>query len=137
MKADGLSLARLDALIEEGKARARSYRGEHRASRHLAQDPPIDTVANQERLRLRLQKDHPQPPPHPAPPAPPRTPSFPRLDPVAVAAFVTASARRARGDDEPSPPDPGEDGDRRKPEKEPPEPGSLILDAVRRRQEGR
>jgi hypothetical protein len=137
MKAVGRDLAWLDARIAEVQARSRIYRGEH--PRRLAQrDPPIDTVANQERLRLRLQKGPPQIPPHPAPapPSPPTPPSFPRLDPVAVAAFVTASARRARGDDEPSPPEPerGEDGDRDKPKKEPPEPGSLILDAIRRRQ---
>jgi len=50
-----------------------------------------------------------------------------------MAHYVIAAGRRARGE---SPPEPerGEDGDRDKPEKEPPEPGSLVLDAVRRRQ---
>jgi hypothetical protein len=123
MKANGLSLARLDALIEEAKARARSYRGEPRASRHLAH------------------KDPPPPPPHPAPPSPPTPPSFPRESLCAATArFITGAARRARGvdpgDDQPgNPPDPshGDDGDRDKSPKEPPEPGSLILDAIRRR----
>jgi hypothetical protein len=130
MKADGLSLARLDALIAEGRARARIYRGEDgrgesRASRRRVahKDPPIDTP----------------PYPTPTPPLPP-TP-FPRESlAAATARFITGAARRARGvdpgDDQPgTPPDPshGDDGDRDKSPKEPPEPGSLILDAVRRR----
>jgi hypothetical protein len=129
MTIDG-RLARIDALIEEGKARARRYRGEDggaepRASRRLAH------------------KDPPQPPPHPAPapPSPPTPPSFPRESlSAATARFILSSAARARGvdpgDDQPgNPPDPshGDDGDRDKPPKEPPEPGSLILDAIRRR----
>jgi hypothetical protein len=123
MKADG-RLARIDALIAEGKARTALYRAEPRASRRLAKDPPLPT---------------PDPPP-PAPPIPP----FPRDLSAATARFILSSAARARGvdpgDDQPgSPPDPshGDDGDRDKSPKEPPEPGSLILDAIRRRQEGR
>jgi hypothetical protein len=127
MKTVGRDLAHLDRLIEEGKARARIYRGEPRASRRMAEkDPP-----------------HPPQVPTPPSPLPPPMPSFPRLS-TAMARFVVASAARARGvdpgDDQPgNPPDPehGEDGDRDKPKKGPPEPGSLILDAIKRRQEGK
>jgi hypothetical protein len=114
MRPDGLSLAQIDRAIAELHARTRVYLDAHRASRRMAyKDPPRS--------------------PDPSP-SPPPLPSFPRESLVAErAAFVVASARRARGE---SPPEPeqGEDGDRDKPEKEPPEPGSLILDAVRRRQ---
>jgi hypothetical protein len=116
MRAD-LSLARLDALIAQAQARARIYRCEPRASRRLAD------------------KDPPQHPPHPSPPpSPPPLPSFP-LESLAAATarFILAAGRRSRGESPPEP-DPGEDGDRRKSEKEPPEPGSLILDAIKRRQ---
>jgi hypothetical protein len=133
MKADSHDLASLDRLIAEGKARAALYRGEPRASRHLAKDPPL-------------------PPPVPPPPSPP--PSFPRESlSSATARFILSSAARARGvepgDDQPgNPPDPshGDDGARDKPKKEPPDPehdddddqknaapGDLILRAIRRR----
>jgi hypothetical protein len=126
MRAVGRDLAWLDARIAEGRARARIYRGEPRASRRLAQNDP------------------PQTPPYPTP-SPPPTPSFPRESLSAAAArFILSSAARARGvdpgDDQPgNPPEPerGDDGDRDKPKKEPPEPGSLVLDAVRRRQGGK
>jgi hypothetical protein len=95
MKADSHDLASLDRLIAEGKARAALYRGEHRASRRLAQDPP-------------------QPPPVPPPPKP-SLPSFPheslsaaerdemelrdRAERArATAAFIVAAARRAKGE---------------------------------------
>jgi hypothetical protein len=129
MTIDG-RLARIDALISEAKARAAIYRGnaeraEPRASRRLAdKDPP------------QIPRD-----PAPSPPLPLPTPSFPRESlAAATARFIAGAARRARGvdpgDDQPgNPPDPshGDDGDRDKPSKEPPEPGSLILDAIRRR----
>jgi hypothetical protein len=111
-------LAWLDARIAEVQARSRRYRGEDRASRH------------------RADKDPPQLPPSPPPlPSPPPTPSFPALS-EAMAHYVIAAGRRARGESSPEP-ERGEDGDRDKPPKEPPEPGSLVLDAVRRRQKGR
>jgi hypothetical protein len=118
MKTVGRDLARLDALIAQAQARARVYRGDDCASRH------------------RAQRDPPQLPPHPSPPPPP-LPSFPRESlAAATARFILAASRRARGESPPEP-DSGEDGDRDKPPKEPPDPGSLILDAVRRRQEGK
>jgi hypothetical protein len=103
MRAVGRDLAWLDARIAEGRARARIYRGEPRASRRLAH------------------KDPPPPPPDPSPPQPPPLPSFPRESlAAATARFITGAARRARGvdDDQPgNPPDPshGDDGDRDKP----------------------
>jgi hypothetical protein len=61
-------------------------------------------------------------------------PSFPRESLAdATAAFVVAAGRRARGESPPEP-SPGDDGDRDKPPKSPPEPGSLVLDAIKRRQ---
>jgi hypothetical protein len=74
MKANG-RLARLDALIAESKARAALYRGEPRASRRLAKDPP------------------------PPPPSPPPTPSFPRESLAAATAdYILNAGRRRRGE---------------------------------------
>jgi hypothetical protein len=80
MKANG-RLARLDALIAESKARAALYRGEPRASRRLAKDPPLPPR---------------DPPP---PPSPPPTPSFPRESLAAATAdYILNAGRRRRGE---------------------------------------
>jgi hypothetical protein len=143
-------LARIDALIAEGKARAARYRDdraridERLAERLEHEHDRSERVRLKERDRLKLeydraraQKDPPPHPPHPAPPppSPPPTPGFPDSLAAATARFIVAAARRARGvdpgDDQPG--NHGDDGDRDKSPKEPPELGSLILDAIRRR----
>ena len=115
MKPHGLSLARIDAIISQAKARAALYRGKSRASR---------------------QKDPPSPPRDPAPPPPsPTPPSFPRDLTADTARFIVAAGRRRRAEKDPSN---DEQSDPNKRDDEPgsppePEPGSLILDAIRRR----
>jgi hypothetical protein len=91
------------------------------------------------RTRGRAAKDGVPLPPAPPPPSPPPVPSFPTShgQTVMMAAFVTASARRARGAEDDIPND--EQSDPRKRDDEPgnpppPKQGDLILDAIKRRE---
>jgi hypothetical protein len=95
-------------------------------------DAHIERMTEASRYRCGGYRRHsaantPTPPTLPLPPSPPPAPLDPR---AATVAFILNAARRARGEDDP------DDKSRDTEPGSPPEPGSFVLDAMRKRKKG-